>query len=93
MPIKDMATSTSTFGFLRTLGGTVGISIGQAVYSSVRMPNAAPICAEHCSVDSPKKVAALGNVNFPTSPAALSESVGRLQSIPVCPCSAPLIQR
>jgi len=41
MPIKDMATSTSTFGFLRTLGGTVGISIGQAVYSSVRIAKTA----------------------------------------------------
>jgi hypothetical protein len=58
MPLKDMATSTSTFGFIRyniafviphsaskvvtqrvgnrTLGGTVGISIGQAIFSSVR---------------------------------------------------------
>ena len=50
MPIKDMATSTSTFGILRyegncrtyeadtirrVLGATVGISIGQAIYSSV----------------------------------------------------------
>ncbi|VDC06640.1 unnamed protein product [Peniophora sp. CBMAI 1063] len=35
MPLKDMATSTATFGFLRTLGGTIGISIGQAIYSSV----------------------------------------------------------
>jgi hypothetical protein len=35
MPLRDMATSTATFGFLRTLGGTIGISIGQAIYSSV----------------------------------------------------------
>uniref|UniRef100_A0A0W0FLA2 Putative MFS amino acid permease n=1 Tax=Moniliophthora roreri TaxID=221103 RepID=A0A0W0FLA2_MONRR len=34
MPIKDMATSTASFGFIRTLGGTVGIAIGQAVWSS-----------------------------------------------------------
>ncbi|KAA1469513.1 MFS amino acid permease [Dentipellis sp. KUC8613] len=34
MPIKDMATSTGAFGFLRTLGGTIGVSIGQAIYSS-----------------------------------------------------------
>ncbi|KAF5311390.1 hypothetical protein D9758_018812 [Tetrapyrgos nigripes] len=32
MPLKDVATSTAAFGFLRTLGGTVGISIGQAVF-------------------------------------------------------------
>lgn len=36
MPLKDMATSTAAFGFLRTLGGLVGIAVGQAIYSSVR---------------------------------------------------------
>jgi len=35
MPVKDKATSTCTFGFLRTMGGTVGVAIGQAIYSSV----------------------------------------------------------
>lgn len=35
MPLRDMATSTATFGFIRTLGGTIGISIGQAIYASV----------------------------------------------------------
>jgi len=54
MPIKDMATSTSTFVFIRyagnrihllnprgltvvrrSLGATVGISVGQAILSSV----------------------------------------------------------
>ncbi|KAL0577864.1 hypothetical protein V5O48_004100 [Marasmius crinis-equi] len=34
MPLKDMATSTGAFGFIRTLGGTVGIAIGQAIWSS-----------------------------------------------------------
>jgi len=34
MPLEDMATSTATFGLLRTLGGTVGISVGGAIYSS-----------------------------------------------------------
>ncbi|KAI0030373.1 MFS amino acid permease [Vararia minispora EC-137] len=34
MPLKDMATSTATFGFIRTLGGTIGVAIGQAIYSS-----------------------------------------------------------
>lgn len=38
MPLKDMATSTSTFGFIRTLGGTVGISVGQAILSGVSYP-------------------------------------------------------
>lgn len=34
MPLKDMATSTSTMAVLRFLGGTIGISVGQAVYES-----------------------------------------------------------
>ncbi|KAF9039515.1 hypothetical protein BDZ89DRAFT_1129396 [Hymenopellis radicata] len=34
MPLKDTATSTSAFGFIRTLGGTIGISVGQVVFSS-----------------------------------------------------------
>ncbi|KAF7301065.1 Membrane transporter [Mycena indigotica] len=35
MPVKDMATSSTTFGLFRILGSTVGISIGQTVWSSV----------------------------------------------------------
>lgn len=35
MPHKEMATSTATFGLIRTLGGTIGISVGQAILSSV----------------------------------------------------------
>ncbi|KAI0062470.1 MFS general substrate transporter [Artomyces pyxidatus] len=65
MPIKDMATSTATYGFLRMLGATVGVSIGQAIYSSVLR----------------KKVALIPNVNFDTSPAALSQSVRQLKDI------------
>lgn len=57
MPIKDMATSTATFGFIRSglpysfprcaatdiefsrlLGGTIGITVGDAILSGVR-PN------------------------------------------------------
>lgn len=35
MPTKDMATSTATVGLLRQLGSTIGVSIGQAIWSSV----------------------------------------------------------
>ena len=35
MPGKDMATSTATLGLLRQLGSTIGVSIGQAIWSSV----------------------------------------------------------
>ncbi|KAF5381014.1 hypothetical protein D9615_004058 [Tricholomella constricta] len=65
MPIKDMATSTSTFGFIRTIGGTVGVSVGQAIFAS--------------SVG--KKIANIPNLPFDTSPGALSESVRELKHI------------
>jgi len=35
MPLKDMATSSTTFGLIRLLGSTIGISIGQAIWSGV----------------------------------------------------------
>ena len=53
----------------RTLGGTIGVSIGQAIYSST---------LKH-------KITKL-NIDFDTSPAALSESVRQLKNIAV---SAP----
>ncbi|TFK42410.1 MFS amino acid permease [Crucibulum laeve] len=65
MPIRDMATSTAAFGLIRTLGGTVGISIGQAIFSSTLI----------------KKVARIPNLALDTSPGALSQSVGQLKSI------------
>ncbi|EJD03252.1 MFS general substrate transporter [Fomitiporia mediterranea MF3/22] len=34
MPLKDMATSTSVFVLIRTLGGTVGISVGNTIFLS-----------------------------------------------------------
>ncbi|KAF8506366.1 major facilitator superfamily domain-containing protein [Hysterangium stoloniferum] len=34
MPLKDMATSTATLVLIRTIGGTMGIAIGQAIWSS-----------------------------------------------------------
>jgi len=66
MPIKDMATSTSTFGFLRTMGGTVGISIGQVVFTNTAR----------------KKLAKIPNLNFGTSASNLSENLRRLHDIP-----------
>ncbi|EIW84739.1 MFS amino acid permease [Coniophora puteana RWD-64-598 SS2] len=35
MPLKDMATSTAAFAFIRTVGGAIGINVGEAVISSV----------------------------------------------------------
>jgi len=67
MPLKDMATSTGTFGFLRTMGGTVGISIGQAIYSSILK----------------KKINRISDLSgFDTSPSALAQSVRTLKFLP-----------
>ncbi|KAH9998106.1 MFS general substrate transporter [Russula compacta] len=67
MPIKDMATSTGAFGFLRTMGGTVGISVGQALYTSILRRKL-------------NRMTDLGGFN--TSPSALSESVRTLKYVP-----------
>ncbi|EKM55449.1 uncharacterized protein PHACADRAFT_256078 [Phanerochaete carnosa HHB-10118-sp] len=66
MPLKDMATSTATFTFLRTLGGTVGISIGQAIISGFLR----------------RKVAQIPNLDIDTSPAALNQIVRQIKDIP-----------
>ncbi|KIM48915.1 hypothetical protein M413DRAFT_438091 [Hebeloma cylindrosporum] len=76
MPIKDMATSTSTFGFIRSLGATVGISIGQAIYSSALQ----------------KKIVHIPNVGIDTSSAKLSQSVHLLKTIPHPATRAAVIQ-
>ncbi|KAF8531468.1 major facilitator superfamily domain-containing protein [Gautieria morchelliformis] len=34
MPVKDMATATATMGLMRTLGATIGVSVGQAIWTS-----------------------------------------------------------
>ncbi|GJE95150.1 MFS general substrate transporter [Phanerochaete sordida] len=66
MPLKDMATTTATFGFIRTLGGTVGISIGQAIISGF---------LRH-------KVAQIPNLDIDTSAAALNQIVRQINNIP-----------
>ncbi|KAH8107067.1 major facilitator superfamily domain-containing protein [Cristinia sonorae] len=66
MPLKDMATSTGTFGFIRTLGGTIGISIGQAILSSFLR----------------KSVVKIPNLDIDTSAAALNQMVRQVKDIP-----------
>ncbi|KAI8980783.1 MFS general substrate transporter [Trametes punicea] len=66
MPPKDIATSTGAFGFLRQLGGTIGISIGQAILSSTLR----------------RKVSKIPGLMFDTSPAALAQGVRQLRDIP-----------
>ncbi|KAG1756583.1 MFS general substrate transporter [Suillus paluster] len=65
MPIKDMATSTGAFVFLRSLGGTVGITIGEAIISSVLQ----------------QKIRGIQGLTIDTSAAALNDSVRQISSI------------
>ncbi|TCD64545.1 hypothetical protein EIP91_003983 [Steccherinum ochraceum] len=66
MPLKDMATTTGTFGFIRTLGGTISISVGQAILSGFLR-------------SSVKKIP---NLNIDTSAAALNDMVRQVHLIP-----------
>ncbi|KAG2158308.1 MFS general substrate transporter, partial [Suillus bovinus] len=65
MPLKDMATSTGTFVFLRTLGGTIGITIGEAIISSVLQ----------------QKLLGIQGLTIDTSPAALNDDIRLISSI------------
>ncbi|KAI0798031.1 MFS general substrate transporter [Abortiporus biennis] len=66
MPLKDMATSTATFGLLRSLGGTVGISVGQAIISSFLR----------------RKVTKIPGLDIDTSAANLNQMVRQIKNIP-----------
>ncbi|RPD66097.1 MFS amino acid permease [Lentinus tigrinus ALCF2SS1-7] len=65
MPLKDMATSTAAFVLIRTIGGTVGISVGQAIISS----------------ELRRRVASIPNVNIDTSPSALTQAVRQIPKL------------
>ncbi|KAG1792985.1 major facilitator superfamily domain-containing protein [Suillus plorans] len=67
MPIKDMATSTGTFMFLRTLGSTVGMAMGEAVISSVLQ----------------QKLQGIQGLTIDTSATALNGNIKRISSISV----------
>ncbi|KAF8842620.1 hypothetical protein BDN67DRAFT_1067587 [Paxillus ammoniavirescens] len=69
MPMKDVATASSGFMFLRTVGGTVGIAIGEAIISTIL----------------PKKLSGIANISsltFGDSAAALNDSVSKIHLIP-----------
>ncbi|KAI0831279.1 MFS amino acid permease [Trametes gibbosa] len=65
MPLKDMATSTAAFILIRTLGGTIGISVGQAIISS----------------ELRKRVALIPNLTIDTTPSALTQIVRQIPLI------------
>ncbi|KAI0928708.1 hypothetical protein AcW1_005878 [Taiwanofungus camphoratus] len=66
MPLKDMATTTATFGFLRTLGGTIGVTIGDAILSGILQ----------------KKVKNIPGLTIDTSAAALNQFVPQIKNMP-----------
>ena len=110
MPIKDMATSTATFGFiryvegllihglhslvyLRLLGGSLGIAIGQAIWSSVSLTVYQRWRFWFLTSKQflQKSLKTIPGITFNSSAGALSQSVKQLKNIPVriaCYCSA-----
>ncbi|KIJ16698.1 hypothetical protein PAXINDRAFT_112681 [Paxillus involutus ATCC 200175] len=69
MPLKDMATASSAYMFLRTVGGAVGIAVGEAIISTVL----------------PKKLSGIANISslgLGDSAAALNDSVSKIHLIP-----------
>ncbi|KAF8843669.1 MFS general substrate transporter [Paxillus ammoniavirescens] len=69
MPLKDMATASSGYVFLRTLGGAFSVAIGEAIISTVL----------------PSKLAGIPNISnlaFGDSAAALNDSVSKIHLIP-----------
>ncbi|KAG9308397.1 hypothetical protein JVU11DRAFT_11885 [Chiua virens] len=70
MPLKDMATATNGFMFLRTLCGAVGLAIGQATLAAF-LPQ---ILATVTNIDR----AGLGS-----NPGTLNDNTSRVHLIPV----------
>jgi len=66
MPLKDMATSTATFGFLRLLGGSMGVTIGDAILSGILQT----------------KVKSIQGLTVNTSASNLNQFVPQIKNIP-----------
>ncbi len=88
-PPKDMATTTGAYVLSRALGGTVGVSIGQAVISSVRHA-AGSLDRRKCpksivlySQELRKRVAPIPGLTIDTSPSALAQTVIQIPHIAV----------
>lgn len=79
-----MATSTATFIFVRQLGGTIGVSIGQAIWSSVRIYVyliVSTLANSNVPQTLRRKAAAIKGVTIDTSPGALAQSVRSLRTL------------
>lgn len=85
MPVKDMATTTATLGLLRQLGATVGISIGQAIWSTVRylsLYNARPLTTLAYQ-DLRKRIAMIPGAAINTSSGNLADSIRQIKNLEV----------
>ncbi|KAH8836107.1 MFS amino acid permease [Flagelloscypha sp. PMI_526] len=87
MPLKDMATSTAAFGFTRTMGGALGISVGQTIISSVSlslrsfMPPITPFTYK--SQFLPREVAKFPELaNMSLTGSGLTGGIGYLHNLP-----------
>lgn len=65
MPNKDMATSTATLGLLRQLGSTIGVSVGQAIWTS----------------EIRRRLRSVQGLNLDTSSSGIADSVRKLKNI------------
>ncbi|KAJ6502853.1 major facilitator superfamily domain-containing protein [Mycena vitilis] len=65
MPVKDMATTSTTFGLFRTLGSTIGIAVGQAIWAGVLR----------------QRISKIPNLALDLSGAALADSARQIQFI------------
>ncbi|KAJ6473935.1 MFS amino acid permease [Mycena vulgaris] len=65
MPVRDMATSSATFGLVRLLGSTIGISVGQAIWTGVAR----------------SQLSKIPNLTLELSGAALTDSIRAIQNI------------
>ncbi|KAI0044553.1 MFS general substrate transporter [Auriscalpium vulgare] len=65
MPLRDLATTTTTMGLIRGIGATVAVSLGQAIWSS----------------ELRRRIKSIPDFPFPTSSAELTDSVRLLKTI------------
>ncbi|GJE93247.1 MFS general substrate transporter [Phanerochaete sordida] len=65
MPVRDMATSTATLGLLRQLGSTVGVAVGQTIWSTALR----------------KKLALIPGAAVDTSSANLADSIRQINAL------------
>lgn len=84
MPIKDMATTTATTGLIRQLGSTVGVSVGQTIWSSVshRSTHASFFFADGREQELRKRLSSI-TTTLDLSSANIAESIRQINTLMV----------